>query len=500
LRPDQGQRLVRLAALLALVVVAALPLVDRILKNVGRQTPPVQTPIAAVPEAVPPHLAYQAAVDEAARASLRLSTPSLRSWRGEEAKSPLIIDRIRLAARLAVTKELRRQAAEKERLQREEAVTEAAPPEPEPTPPAASPPPSGAATGLPADKAPSVAKAVPPARATAPPSPDLALPVTKAPPVATVLPPAAPAPAMRSLSGGAAPVAPDPLAQTEGVPAPELPGERPSTQPALPRPEASLEAAVPPAKPEQAAPAERTGRSAAVAVIIDDVGPSVSAARRAVALPAPVTLSFLPYAQALPTLLEDAARRRHEIFLHLGMEPIGTADPGPNALLEGLDDAELRRRIAWALGRVSGAVGVNNHMGSRLTADSRAMRTVMEALKPTGLMFVDSKTSPDSVAGSVAGAYGIASAERDVFLDNVPTSAAIRRQLEEVERIARWRGSAIAIGHPYAETLAELDRWLRTAPARGIRVVPASRVIAMRWCSLPQGTGDDCVISVAQPR
>lgn len=217
-----------------------------------------------------------------------------------------------------------------------------------------------------------------------------------------------------------------------------------------------------------------------VAIVLDDVGPQAANAARALALPAPLTLAFLPYAENLPALVGAARRRGHEILVHLPMEPLGGADPGPHALRAGLDRAELLRRLDWNLARFEGYVGVNNHMGSRLTADAAAMEVVLGALKPRGLLFLDSRTTPDSVTGATARRLGLPSTDRDVFLDNVIEGPAIGAQLAAVEARARQRGAAVAIGHPHPATLDALEAWLRTAPERGIAVVPLSAIITRR--------------------
>lgn len=313
---------------------------------------------------------------------------------------------------------------------------------------------------------------------------------------------APPLPPVRAARDTAA-AAPAPVASAADGPVPAVPGTATTAGP-----EAPAIAALPP--PQPAAPrlpaARPTGRAlepalppreAALAVIIDDVGVAQGWAQRAVRLPAPVTLAFLPYARHLDELTGLARARGHEIFLHLAMEPEGSADPGPNALLASLDEQEMRRRIVWAIGRVPGAVGANNHMGSRLTADSAAMRIVMDELREAGLLFVDSMTTPRSVAGATAVAFGIPETMRDVFLDNEAEPEAIRRQLERAVGVARRKGSAVAIGHPYPATMEVLERWLPEAGRRGIRLVTASRMIELRRCD----GGSGCVLDVhAQAR
>jgi uncharacterized protein len=224
---------------------------------------------------------------------------------------------------------------------------------------------------------------------------------------------------------------------------------------------------------------------AMLAIIVDDVGPAAALTLRAIRLPRPVTLAFLPYAGQLDTLTRAAARHGHEIFLHLPMEPVGREDPGPNAILTSLGPDEFRRRLRWAFDRLPQATGMNNHMGSRVTADPASMLTVLEEIRRRGLSFVDSRTSPVSVAASVAQRLGLPHAARDVFLDNVPSTGAILRQLAEAERLARRRGHALAIGHPYPTTLAVLESWIPAAEARGLRIVRAGDLIARQGCRQP---------------
>jgi polysaccharide deacetylase 2 family uncharacterized protein YibQ len=211
-------------------------------------------------------------------------------------------------------------------------------------------------------------------------------------------------------------------------------------------------------------------------------GSSPALSRRAIALPVPVTLAFLPYANDLPELTASARSRGHEIYLHLPMEPIGSPNPGPHAILVGLEPDELRRRLNWAFERVPLATGVNNHMGSRTTSEPETMLKVLQEVRRRGLDFVDSRTSPLSVGDGLAAQLAIPHVARDVFLDNNPTTKAILVQLTLAERLARRQGHALAIGHPYPTTLAVLERWLPEAQARGLRIVRAEDLIASMAC------------------
>ena len=218
-----------------------------------------------------------------------------------------------------------------------------------------------------------------------------------------------------------------------------------------------------------------------IAILIDDMGLDRRRSDRAVDLKAPVTLSYLTYARDLAVQTAAARAAGHELMLHMPMEPEGTADPGPEALQTWLQPAELQRRIDWGLARFDGYIGVNNHMGSRFTANATAMRPVLAALAARGLLFVDSMTSPASVGREVAAETGTPALARDVFLDNVETVAEVRHRLGETERVAAANGTAIAIGHPHDATLAALEPWLAEVEARGFVLAPVSQVAMWRF-------------------
>jgi polysaccharide deacetylase 2 family uncharacterized protein YibQ len=187
-----------------------------------------------------------------------------------------------------------------------------------------------------------------------------------------------------------------------------------------------------------------------------------------------LTLAFLPYGHALPGLTAAAAPRPRRVPPPADGAG-GQGRPGPNAILVGLEPAEVARRLAWAFARVPAAVGVNNHMGSRATRDPGLMLQVLTEVRRRGLAFVDSRTSPVSVADATAARLGVPHAARDVFLDNDPSPDAVRARLAEAERLARRGGRALAIGHPYPSTLAVLAEWLPAARARA-------------WTSSPRGS------------
>lgn len=219
-----------------------------------------------------------------------------------------------------------------------------------------------------------------------------------------------------------------------------------------------------------------------IAIVLDDVGVNRRGAREAIALPAPLTLAFMTYADGLAEMTAAARAAGHELMLHVPMQPVSEAfDPGPNVLRADLPEAELRQRLAWGLDRFDGYVGINNHMGSRFTASAEGMALVMAELKARGLLFLDSLTAGNSVAAQQAARRGVPYAVRDVFLDNEPGDpVAIRHQLSILEETARTRGYAIGIGHPHDGTVAALAEWIPAMRARGFVLVPVSAIVQQR--------------------
>ena len=218
-----------------------------------------------------------------------------------------------------------------------------------------------------------------------------------------------------------------------------------------------------------------------IAVIIDDMGLDRKRSARAIKLAGPLTMSFLTYASDVKGQAEIAREAGHEIMIHVPMEPDDSDSyPGPKAITRDLSDAELRRRIDWALGRLENYVGINNHMGSRFTSYRPGMDKVLAEVKRRGLLFVDSRTSPKSVGAEVARRLSVPFAARDIFLDDDQSSDSVGRQLRALENAATEKGYAIAIGHPHDATLSNLENWLPTLASRGFVLVPVSAIVGHR--------------------
>ncbi|MCR9221888.1 MAG: divergent polysaccharide deacetylase family protein [Alphaproteobacteria bacterium] len=281
-------------------------------------------------------------------------------------------------------------------------------------------------------------------------------------------------------SDSAAAPEPDRDAAASPVAAPEQAGEPADAQATGPDAAAGAPA---PARTwlARAQPADVTPGQPILAIVIDDVGVDVRRSRQALRLPGPLTFAFLPYGYDLPEMAASARAGGHEIMVHLPMEPSSPdADPGPNALLTGLAAEEIDRRIAWNLSRFDHYVGVNNHMGSKFTADAGGMRRVLDAVAARGLLYLDSVTAAATQGYRLAGEMGVPHAVRDVFIDHTLETEAIEAQLARAVEIARRQGHAVAIGHPHDETLEVLRRWLPRIEAEGVQLVPISAVVKQR--------------------
>ncbi len=214
-----------------------------------------------------------------------------------------------------------------------------------------------------------------------------------------------------------------------------------------------------------------------IVIIIDDMGVSLTS-KLVEIMPAPLTLSYLPYAKNLQERTEKASKNGHEIMLHLPMEPMSKyKDAGSHVLKVSQSEEALLKDIEWNLSQFKGYVGVNNHMGSRMTQDKRAMDQVMKYLKKRNLFFIDSRTIGNSVAAQSARDYGLDYAKRDVFIDHEITEEFVNNALKKLEDKALRNGYAIAIGHPHKVTIKVLKEWLPTLKDKGLTLVPASSVL-----------------------
>ena len=210
-----------------------------------------------------------------------------------------------------------------------------------------------------------------------------------------------------------------------------------------------------------------------LAIIIDDLGYSLERGVEAAELPAQVTLSIIPNTPYARHLAIHAQISGKEIMMHLPMTSIEDLVSDPLVLTADLSDEAFQRLMADAWASVPGAKGMNNHKGSALTQDRTAMERLMASLVKDGLFFIDSRTTTETIAATVAQEMAVPVASRSVFLDNDRDPESIAANLEHAITIARRTGSVVVIGHPYPETLAVLSEVLPRLPI-DLTMVPAS--------------------------
>jgi uncharacterized protein len=215
-----------------------------------------------------------------------------------------------------------------------------------------------------------------------------------------------------------------------------------------------------------------------LALIVDDCGQWIDTERGFIALGVPLTLSVLPSVPYTAKIANEASDAGKGVMLHLPMETLSGLDPGPGKVTTAMTDPQIVAQVQADLAQVPLAHGVNNHEGSKASADSRVMRDVIGVLAQRGdLFFIDSRTNAASVGEQTAEAMGVPTAGRDVFIDNRADVAYTEAQLLEAAAIARQRGSAIAIGHPRPTTLAAVREMIPRLEASGIQFVLAQDLV-----------------------
>jgi polysaccharide deacetylase 2 family uncharacterized protein YibQ len=214
-----------------------------------------------------------------------------------------------------------------------------------------------------------------------------------------------------------------------------------------------------------------------LAIIIDDLGYDRESAETLFQIPVPLTISVLPHLPLSSIVAEEGLRRGYQVLLHMPVESSAGEKAESIELRVGMTPEEAVQVLQGMLNTVPQAIGVNNHQGSLGTSDPVLMNAIMPALHERGLFFVDSRTTPTSIALASAQRAGVPAASRNVFLDDNQDTAAIHRQLELAVRDAKQHGQAIAIGHPHPATLQVLQEYLPKIQGEGVEIVFASQVV-----------------------
>jgi polysaccharide deacetylase 2 family uncharacterized protein YibQ len=220
---------------------------------------------------------------------------------------------------------------------------------------------------------------------------------------------------------------------------------------------------------------------AKVAIIIDDVGYNPSLIRDIAKIPIPLTWAFLPYTPYIKECLEEAKMHGVEIMLHLPLEPLDPArNPGPGVIRHNWSEAEIEEQLNRDLDTIPGAVGLNNHMGSLGTQDPHLMDCLLRLIRKKRMFFIDSMTSPNSIAEKYAMEYQVPFAKRRVFIDNDADPNSKRAALQKLIKIALDDGLAIGIAHVKDGNAAVITEMLPEFIKAGIEFVPVSELVKER--------------------
>jgi len=216
-----------------------------------------------------------------------------------------------------------------------------------------------------------------------------------------------------------------------------------------------------------------------LAIIIDDLGENLSLAKKFFALEIPLTFSILPGQTHSQVIEELAHNHNYEVMLHLPMEPKDRLNhnPGKGAVCVNMEENQILALIQNHLHKFRYIKGVNNHMGSRATENEATMRAVFNALKPTGLYFVDSRTSSQSKAYNIAKEMGIPAGKNLLFIDNETDVNYAKKYIDQGIQLAKRKGDAIIIGHPRETTLEALKEMIPELKEQGISLVFVSALV-----------------------
>ena len=225
------------------------------------------------------------------------------------------------------------------------------------------------------------------------------------------------------------------------------------------------------------APAKASG---AIAIVIDDFGYNMNRiVRELIDFPYPITYAIIPGLPYSHEIADSLNQHGKSIIVHMPMEPMsGRVEADGYTLLTALPAAEIHARVRKAIADVPYAVGMNNHMGSKATADSALMRVVLSELHQAGFFFIDSHTSAVTVGYKLAPEEGVPVLFNSLFLDAVDDPQHVEQKLARLARIAAKDGFAVGIGHPKQSTLAVLKKNLPGLQAQGFRFVEAQSLLS----------------------
>lgn len=242
------------------------------------------------------------------------------------------------------------------------------------------------------------------------------------------------------------PPAPVPESPQKTDEKPEKPAVQPSVTP------------VPPSVTPVPSAAKKSGK---LIFIFDDAGNSLKQAKPFLQLPFPLTIAVLPGLPESKATADAVRAAGKEVFLHQPMQAIDLSIyPGPGSIQPDMTTGEAARIVRKNIAEIGPIAGMNNHEGSLITADRNLIGAVLDVCIDEKIIFLDSRTGPNTQAPLAAMERGMHIWERDVFLDNKPVKAEMRAMIEKGLAIADKKGYAIMIGHVQTPPLAELLNYM----------------------------------------
>jgi len=216
-----------------------------------------------------------------------------------------------------------------------------------------------------------------------------------------------------------------------------------------------------------------------IGLIIDDFGyRNDHISNGFLELPGKLTYAIIPGHQHSQLFSKKAYDAGYEIIVHMPMENIGkTYGEEEYVLMSYFQDDEIKNRINKSFENLPESIGLNNHQGSRGTADSRVMTLLAKEIKNNKKFFIDSRTASNSLAESTMRKYGVPTNKRDVFLDNELDEEKIKIQLLKLAEKSEEKGIAIGIGHVKPQTLNVLAREIPELQKKGFRFEFVSNLV-----------------------
>lgn len=240
-------------------------------------------------------------------------------------------------------------------------------------------------------------------------------------------------------------------------------------------------ASLPKERQEELRPEKRykvRGLSPRIAIIIDDLANGGKVTNLLWSIKSPLTIAVLPQMPDSSSIAKKAFNKNIQVILHLPLEPENSQlSLGPGGVTCQMSKKEISKRLRDNLESIPHVVGINNHMGSKATADPRVMQAVLEVAKQKGLFFVDSLTTPKSLAFKVAKELKVETAKREVFLDGKREREYIRSQVNLLAKVAKKKGKAIGIGHINQKTIEVIKEMIPQLEEEGIEFVYASQLV-----------------------